>query len=84
MDRVPSRYPGAVMSQVNRVFGNNFCGRISGRVVEAFLAKLNLLGASPAFAEASGITWAEATSGIATRMTSITSPHLQSPLKSSG
>ena len=60
MNRVLSRYPGAVMSQVNRVFGNNFCGRISGRVVEAFLAKLNLLGASPAFAEASGITWAEA------------------------
>lgn len=60
MNRVLSRYPGAVMSQVNRVFGNNFCGRISGRVVEAFLAKLNLLGASPAFAEASGISWAEA------------------------
>lgn len=60
MIRLQSRYPNAAMSQINRVFGNNFCGRISGRVVEAFLAKLNLLGASPAFAEASGISWAEA------------------------
>lgn len=60
MSRLQSRYPNAAMSQINRVFGNNFCGRISGRVVEAFLAKLNLLGASPAFAEASGISWAEA------------------------
>lgn len=60
MNRLVSRYSGAAMSQINRVFGNNFAGRISGRVVEAFLAKLNLLGASPRFAEASGITWAEA------------------------
>ncbi|MCM1355971.1 MAG: RagB/SusD family nutrient uptake outer membrane protein [Staphylococcus sp.] len=60
MSKIQSRYAGAAMSQVTRVFGNNFCGRISGRVVEAFLAKLNLLGASPAFAEGSGISWAEA------------------------
>ncbi|WP_303035668.1 RagB/SusD family nutrient uptake outer membrane protein [uncultured Duncaniella sp.] len=60
MTKLQARYPDAVMSQINRVFGNNFCGRISGRVVEAFLAKLNLLGASPAFADASGISWAEA------------------------
>lgn len=60
MAKLQARYPDAVMSQINRVFGNNFCGRISGRVVEAFLAKLNLLGASPAFADASGISWAEA------------------------
>lgn len=60
MTRLQSRYPGSSMSQVNRVFGDNFCGRISGRVVEAFLAKLNLLGASPAFADGSGISWADA------------------------
>lgn len=60
MSRLQGRYPGSSMSQINRVFGNNFCGRISGRVVEAFIAKLNLLGASPAFAEGSGISWAEA------------------------
>ncbi len=66
MSRLQSRYPGSSMSQINRVFGNNFCGRISGRVVEAFLAKLNLLGASPAFAEGSGISWAEAADAGAT------------------
>lgn len=60
MQALASRYPGAASSQINRVFGNNFCGRISGRVVEAFLAKLNLLAASPAFAAGSGVTWAEA------------------------
>ena len=60
MTKLQARYSGAAMSQINRVFGNNFCGRISGRVVEAFLAKLNLLGASPAYAEASGISWTEA------------------------
>lgn len=60
MTRLQNRYSGASMTQVTRVFGDNFCGRISGRVVEAFLAKLNLLGASPRFAEGSGITWADA------------------------
>ncbi|WP_297064835.1 RagB/SusD family nutrient uptake outer membrane protein [uncultured Duncaniella sp.] len=60
MTKLQARYSNAAMSQINRVFGNNFCGRISGRVVEAFLAKLNLLGASPAYAEASGISWTEA------------------------
>ncbi len=66
MNKLKARYPDAEMSQINRVFGNNFCGRISGRVVEAFLAKLNLLGASPAYADASGITWAEAADAGAT------------------
>lgn len=60
MATIQQRYPGSASSQVNRVFGNNFWGRISGRVVEAFLAKLNLLAASPAFANGSGVTWAEA------------------------
>lgn len=66
MSRIQARYPGSAAGQVNRVFGDNFCGRISGRVVEAFLAKLNLLGASPAYAANSGITWAEAADAAAT------------------
>lgn len=65
MKRILARYPGAQAAQVNRVFGSNFVGRISGRVVEALIAKLNLLGASPAFSSASGITWAEAADAAA-------------------
>ncbi len=65
MQRIQGHYPGAQAAQVNRVFGSNFVGRISGRVVEAFLAKLNLLGASPAFNSASGISWTEAADAAA-------------------
>lgn len=65
MQRIQALYPGSQAAQVNRVFGSNFVGRISGRVVEAFLAKLNLLGASPAYNSASGISWEDAANAAA-------------------
>ena len=54
------RSEGANFSQYNIVFGNNFRSRMSGRIALAFCAKAALLAASPAFAEGSKGTWAEA------------------------
>lgn len=54
------RSEGANFSQYNIVFGNNFRSRMSGRIALAFRAKAALLAASPAFAEGSKGTWAEA------------------------
>ena len=42
-----SKYPGANNSHVVRVFGQVFAGRISGRIVEALLAQVELMAASP-------------------------------------
>lgn len=59
---VPETYrsEGANYSQYNIVFGNNFRTRMSGRIALAFRAKAALLAASPAFADGSNATWAEA------------------------
>lgn len=54
-----SKYPGANNSHVVRVFGQVFAGRISGRIVEALLAQVELMAASPAY-QASGVTWESA------------------------
>lgn len=55
-----NKYPGITDGQLERVFGSIFYGRVSGRIIEAFLARLALLAASPAYSDASGMTWAEA------------------------
>lgn len=54
-----SRYPGITDGQLERVFGARFTGRICGEIIEAYLARLALMAASPAY-EASGVTWEEA------------------------
>lgn len=46
--------------QYNRACGQHFKGRINGLIVRALRAQLALTAASPAFAEASGVTYAEA------------------------
>ncbi|MDE7375611.1 MAG: RagB/SusD family nutrient uptake outer membrane protein [Muribaculaceae bacterium] len=66
MERLHARYPETNINNVNRVFGTNFVGRIDGHIVEAFLAKLDLMGASPRFANGSGITWEDAAKSAAT------------------
>lgn len=43
-----------------RVFGNHAWTRMSGRIVEALLAQATLLASSPAFADGSGVTTAQA------------------------
>lgn len=58
-DVLRSRYPGCSGGNLERVFGEKFKGRVSGRILEAVRARAALLAASPAFAE-SGISWEEA------------------------
>ncbi|MDE7386641.1 MAG: RagB/SusD family nutrient uptake outer membrane protein [Muribaculaceae bacterium] len=58
------KYPEASASSIARVFGPEFQGRVSGRVIKGFVSRIKLLAASPAF-EASGVTWAEAADAAA-------------------
>jgi len=44
-------------NMVNRVFGENFLGRVSGRIAKAFLAQTYILAASPAYSAGSGVTY---------------------------
>ncbi len=46
--------------EYDRVFGENFAGRISGRIMRAVLAQASILAASPAFNAQSGETWKDA------------------------
>ncbi len=64
---IPAKYrqQGATVAQYNRVFGENFIGRMCGKYVEAFRAKAALLAASPAYS-ASGVTFQTAADGFAT------------------
>ena len=50
----PSIYNGTDDDRYQFVFGKNQDGRINGRIIKAFQAKLNLLAASPAFKNGSG------------------------------
>ena len=61
---VRQKYAGISEANVVRVFGPRFKGRINGRIVEGYLSRLTILGASPAF-EKSGITWEEAANAAA-------------------
>ena len=65
LSKMMSKYPNATMANMRRVFGTNFIGRIDGHIVEAFLAKLDLMSASPRF-EKSGVTWEDAAKSAAT------------------
>lgn len=60
--QIPEKYrsQGASVSQYNVVFGKIFRMRMSARIAMAFRAKAALLGASPAFAEGTTVTWEEA------------------------
>lgn len=58
-DAMRAKHPGITDGQLERVYGAKFTGRISGLIVEAFLARMSLLAASPAY-EASGCTWEQA------------------------
>lgn len=58
--QVQERFPNATEGEIERVFGGKFCGRISGRIVEAFLSRMTLTAASPAFAKGSGAEWKDA------------------------
>ena len=46
--------------EYDRVFGENFAGRISGRIMRAVLAQASILAASPAFNAQSGEKWEDA------------------------
>ncbi len=46
--------------EYDRVFGENFDGRISGRIMRAVLAQASILAASPAFNAQSGEKWEDA------------------------
>lgn len=59
-DQMRSRYPGITDGQLQRVYGDYFTGRVDGRICEAFLAKMELMAASPAFSGDSGISWEDA------------------------
>lgn len=50
----PSRYSDADVDIYQFVFGGTQDGRINGRIIKAFQAKLNLLAASPAFFNGAG------------------------------
>ena len=44
-------------NMVTRVFGENFLGRVSGRIAQAFLAQTYIMAASPAYSAGSGVTY---------------------------
>ncbi len=60
--QVPEKYrsEGATVSQYNLVFGEIFRTRMSRRIAMAFRAKTALLGASPAFAGGTTVSWEDA------------------------
>lgn len=61
-EEMPEYYQkmGVSFYDFNRVFGNEFKTRMSGRIAMAFRAKAALLAASPAFASGTTVTWADA------------------------
>ncbi len=65
LQRLAAKYSGADHGKVTRVFGEGFTGRMSGKIVEAFLAKADLLAASPAYSEHSGVNWEAAAASAA-------------------
>lgn len=60
---IPAKYTAIGFSNIddyNRVFGQPFGGRLSGRVAECIRAMAVLMAASPAFSAGSGYTWDQA------------------------
>lgn len=58
-DKVPAKYKseGVNKNQYNRVFGEKFRGRMSGRIAEAIQSQAALLAASPAFSDGGTVKW---------------------------
>lgn len=60
---IPAKYTAIGFSNIddyNRVFGQKFGGRLSGRVAECIRAMAVLMAASPAFSAGSGYNWKQA------------------------
>ena len=67
-DNVPEKYKnlGVRGAEYSRVFGlENGGGRMSGAIAEAILAQTYLMAASPAYSDASGVTWEQAANQFA-------------------
>ena len=65
---IPSKYKEIGVTnfgEYNSVFGATFRGRMSGQIAEAIKALTALLAASPAYSEASGVTYEEAAEAAA-------------------
>jgi hypothetical protein len=64
---VPAKYKqmGGTAADYNRAFGNHQIGKITSPVAEAIRAQIAFMAASPAFSEASGVTWAQAADFLA-------------------
>lgn len=68
VNTVPTKYSQmgvTFASEYNRVCGDVAKGRISGRIVEAILAQVELFAASPAYNAGSGVTYEEAANSAA-------------------
>ncbi|MDO7173735.1 RagB/SusD family nutrient uptake outer membrane protein [Mariniflexile sp. AS56] len=61
----PSRYDGIDPQRYQFVFGTTQDGRVSGRIIKAFQAKMNMLAASPAFLNGSGDNYQKAANILA-------------------
>jgi hypothetical protein len=60
---IPEKYRQECITEIskyNRVLGEKFRGRMTGRIVKAFRAKLALLAASPAYLDGADNSWADA------------------------
>ncbi len=64
---VPAKYKqmGGTAADYNRAFGNHMKGKITSPVAEGIRAQIAFLAASPAFSEASGVTWTQAADFVA-------------------
>ncbi|MDR1003422.1 MAG: RagB/SusD family nutrient uptake outer membrane protein [Prevotellaceae bacterium] len=65
--QVPDKYRsnGVNAGQYTRVFGTNASNRMSARIARAVRAQAALLAASPAYSDASGVTWETAANRMA-------------------
>ncbi len=71
---VPQKYQDMGVTAIEEyavVFGDSFNGRISGRIAQAIKGLTALLAASPAYADGSGVTYAEAADEIAAVLNTI-------------
>ena len=61
-DAVPAKYKseGGNDAEYNRAFGNNHRGKIDGRIIAALKAQVAIFAASPAYASAEAMTYAQA------------------------
>ncbi len=62
VNEIPAKFRGLGLStdEYNDVMGVNMPGRMSATIAAAIAAQATLMAASPAFADGSGVTWADA------------------------